>query len=207
MKTEHECIRRVLGAQNSEELLAGYKDWAGGYDNDLIELGYVAPMLTAQALIREVDNASARILDAGCGTGLVGQCLAELGYRELDALDYSREMLTEARNKGVYKSHICADMNQALDIPANTYDAVICVGAFTLGHVRPEAMTELVRITRPGGAISFTVRDEAFQAHDYRSHMLKMEVDGAWEVKELRREDYIIKEESSCRLCTYRVAA
>jgi SAM-dependent methyltransferase len=44
----------------------------------------------------------ARILDAGCGTGLAGQILAARGYRNVEGLDLSAGMLREAGKKARY---------------------------------------------------------------------------------------------------------
>ena len=38
-----------------------------------------------------------RILDVGCGTGLVGVSLSKLGFVQLDGLDFSSETLNEAK--------------------------------------------------------------------------------------------------------------
>lgn len=204
-KAENDCINRALEAKNDEELLAGYRDWAGNYDEDLTELGYVAPLSTTQALVRLMPIRDSLILDAGCGTGLVGELLNKAGYTTVDALDYSQEMLDQAKEKNVYGAMICADMNATLDIPDNTYDAVTCVGAFTYGHVNAGAFNEIIRIIKPGGVFCFTVRDEVFQEHDYRKSMLKLECNGTWELLELRHEDYIVEEETCCKLACYRI--
>jgi len=77
-------------------------------------------------------------------------------------------MLAEARQKRVYQALDCMDMNQPLAIAADAYDAVTCIGTFTSTHVAPEALFELVRVTRPGGAVVFTVRDDYWVADRVR---------------------------------------
>lgn len=77
-----------------------YKEWAGQYENDTVgAFGYVAHIVSAKALDEALDDKDSLILDAGYGTGLVGKELAGIGYGNLDALDYSREMLEEAERK------------------------------------------------------------------------------------------------------------
>ena len=49
-----------------------------------------------------------RILDVGCGTGLVGSELHKIGYRDLDGLDASPEMLKIAAEKNIFKSTFVA---------------------------------------------------------------------------------------------------
>ena len=84
-------------------------------------------------------------------------------------------MLQEAGKKSVYTHLIQQDMNGRLDIPDDTYGATICVGTFTYAHVGPRAFEELVRVTRPGGYICFTIRDGAYQEYGYRNKMLELE--------------------------------
>jgi SAM-dependent methyltransferase len=97
------------------------------------------------------------------------------------------------------------DMNGRLDIADDTYDAAVCVGTFTYAHVGPHAFEELVRVTRPGGTICFTVRDGVYQEQDYRGKMLRMEACAAWELQELRERDYLCNEGVSAKFCTYRI--
>ena len=49
-----------------------------------------------------------RILDVGCGTGLVGSELNRIGYKNLDGLDASPEMLKIAAEKNIFKSTFVA---------------------------------------------------------------------------------------------------
>lgn len=205
MKVKNENIKRVISAKNADEVKAGYREWAAEYDKDLNELGYMAPALAVRMLHELVEDKGARILDAGCGTGLVGELLQAAGYTNTHALDYSQAMLEQAEGKDIYESFTCADMNKTLELPDNSYDAVICVGAFTYGHVTPDAFAEIIRITKPGGIFCFTVREEVFHEQDYRKQTLQLEVDEAWELLELRREDYIKGEDTFCRLLSYRI--
>jgi ubiquinone/menaquinone biosynthesis C-methylase UbiE len=128
-----------------------------------------------------------------------------MGYKNMDALDFSAEMLEEAGKKGVYDELLHVDLSEPLDMKDDSYDAVICVGTFTYGHVEPSALEELIRITRPGGYICFTVREGAYEEHGYRRKMLRLETDGACEMLEMRDEPYLAKEEVGSKVCTFRV--
>jgi predicted TPR repeat methyltransferase len=206
MTTNSEVLKKVYEAENHEELMDAYKDWAADYDADTVDAhGYVAPVVSGQALAGYVPDKQARILDAGCGTGLVAEVLAKMGYDNMDALDYSQEMLDEAEKKGLYTKYIQADLSKPLDFKDNEYDAVVCVGTFTYGHVDADGFNELVRITRPGGHICFTIREGAYEDYGYRERMVELERDNAWELLEMRNEQYFTKEDVSCKLCTYKV--
>ena len=97
MSNRKEIHDRVLNAAGKDELMAAYKEWADKYDTDLIdEMGYVAPVIAGKLLLKYVNDPAVEILDAGCGTGLVGAFLSENGYSNITGLDYSPEMLSQA---------------------------------------------------------------------------------------------------------------
>jgi predicted TPR repeat methyltransferase len=193
-------------AKTPDELAEAYRCWAREYDRDTCEgMGYVGPGVAARLLDRYLDSAEAKILDAGCGTGLVGQAMRHMGYRRIEAMDYCRDMLDVAEEKRVYENVFRADMNRELTISDNAYDATICVGTFTYAHVGPDAFDELVRITRPGGYVCFTVRDGAYQEYGYRKRMLELEANNAFELKEMVDTDYLHKEDVTAKYCIYEV--
>ncbi len=205
--SNNETLDKVYTAENHEELMDAYKSWAGDYDSDLLgSFGYVAHIASARALDRAVGSKTdAVILDAGSGTGLVGEELKKLGYTTMDALDYSREMLDESEKKGVYRKHIQADMSKPLELADNSYDAVVCTGTFTYGHVDADAFDELVRVTKPGGVICFTIREGAYKDYGYRSRMVELEHRDAWELLSMYDTDYLKNEGTTCKMCSYRV--
>ena len=193
-------------AETLEELDDAYGKWASLYDRDTLDgMGYVGPQIAASMLDQHLDAKASRVLDAGCGTGLVGMMLNKMGYENVDAMDYSKAMLAEAEKKEVYSKVFQEDMNKELAIADDTYDATICVGTFTYAHVGPHAFDELIRVTRPGGYICFTIRDGAYQEYGYRNKMLEMEACNRWALEELREADYLIKEEVTAKFCTYKV--
>lgn len=206
--SDNETLDRVYTAKNHQELMGAYGKWAKQYENDTVgAFGYVAHIATAKALVDVVDDKNSLILDAGCGTGLVGEQLTRHGFKNLEALDYSAEMLGEAEGKNIYSRHMQADLSKPLDIRDNTYDAIVCTGTFTYGHVTPDGFDELVRITKPGGAICFTVREGAYEDHGYAERLQKLESDGLWKLLDKFDTDYLKEENISCKMCVYRVCA
>ncbi|MBM9603818.1 class I SAM-dependent DNA methyltransferase [Desulfopila inferna] len=206
MVSDNKTLDKVYTAKNHEQLMDAYKDWASDYENDTVgRFGYVAHVASAEALDNVLESHGARILDAGCGTGLVGEELSARGYTTMDALDYSREMLEEARRKNIYQQHIQADLSKQIDIVEDSYDAVVCTGTFTYGHVKANAFDELIRITRPGGIICFTIREGAYEDYGYRQHMIELEQQNQWELLSMENTVYFKKEDVSCKICTYKV--
>ena len=102
MQETEKRIQWVYGSTNNQELEERYDQWAADYDQDLEEhFMWLSPRAAVSVFTKLVPN-PAKVLDAGAGTGLVGELLADLGYRDLVAIDLSQGMLDEARSKNVY---------------------------------------------------------------------------------------------------------
>ena len=77
MQESHKRVQWVYQATNNKELEDRYDQWAVDYDNDLAaEFAWNAPQNATDVFVKHVEK-STRILDAGAGTGLVGECLAK----------------------------------------------------------------------------------------------------------------------------------
>ena len=151
-------IQWIYASESVGQLEERYDQWAADYDADLLnEFGWLAPQQAADAFSRYVPR-SARVLDAGAGTGLVGESLKRLGYSNIEALDLSTGMLEEARKKNAYSAFHQMTLGETLDFPTGAFDATICVGVLTLGHAPASSLYEMARVTRPGGHVVFTLR-------------------------------------------------
>jgi ubiquinone/menaquinone biosynthesis C-methylase UbiE len=199
-------IYDTLHAADLVELEHIYKNWAKKYEDDVINLaGYVGHLITSELLLRYLKNTQAKILDAGCGTGLVGEILNNNEFKNLIGVDFSQEMLNIAMQKNVYQSLELVDLTKKLDYEDNLFDAVICAGTFTCGHVGPEALREMVRIIKQGGYICFTVRKQEWEASPYMQIINDLEESQAWQKLEHITNEYNVKEGVSCQLCLYQV--
>ena len=198
-------IFKTLHVSNLDELGELYKNW-DDYEHDVIQLaGYVGHLVTTEILLRYLDNKKAKILDAGCGTGLVGHILFNKSYKNIVGIDFSQEMLNRALKKNVYQSLGLGDLTQKLDFEDDTFDAVICAGTFTCGHVGPEALNEIIRITKSGGYISFTVRKQEWEASPYEKIIRDLENFGLWIQIERHTSEYNTQEGINCQLCLFQV--
>ena len=199
-------IYDTLHAADLVELEHIYKNWAKKYEDDVINLaGYVGHLITSELLLSYLSNTQTKILDAGCGTGLVGEILNKNSFQNLIGVDFSQEMLNIAKQKNVYQSLDLVDLTKKLDYEDNLFDAVICAGTFTCGHVGPEALREMVRITKQGGYICFTVRKQEWEASPYMQIIKDLEDSQAWQKLEHITKEYNLKEGVSCQLCLYQV--
>ncbi|KAH7230483.1 S-adenosyl-L-methionine-dependent methyltransferase [Fusarium redolens] len=183
-------LERSLKASNLSETLSTYDEWATTYNQDVEKEEYVAPQIASQDLITYLGPQvyEAKILDAGCGTGLVGEALTKLGATNIHGIDLSPGMLEVAERTGVYTSLNVANLAERLDIPSLSYDAVICVGTMTEGHVGPEAFDEFVRVTKVGGVIVSTIRESVWQAKGYEDKVNGLADEGRVKIVGRKRE-------------------
>jgi SAM-dependent methyltransferase len=171
---------RVYAAKTVEETEAAYQGWAATYEADLYKAAYRGPAWGAAMLCRHVEPGDSPILEAAVGTGMVGDLLSGFGYENLVGIDLSDDMLAIARHKNLYSDLLRMRLGGALDFPDNHFAASLIVGAFTPGHAPPESMPELVRVTRPGAPIIFTLRVDGGAAEPFIALQNSLEEQGLW---------------------------
>ena len=198
-------IYKTLHVSNLDELKDLYKNW-NDYENDVINLaGYVGHKVTTDTLFKYLKNNQSKILDAGCGTGLVGQILYKNNYKNIVGVDFSQEMIDRALKKNVYQSLSLCDLTKKLEFEDGSFDAIICAGTFTCGHVGPEALNEMVRITKNEGYICFTVRKQEWETAPYEGIIQSLEDSKSWLEVERQTSDYNTQEGINCQLCLFQV--
>ena len=134
--------------------------------------------------------AGRRLLDVGCGTGLVGAYLVSHGYSAIDGLDFSAEMLSQARSKQVYQTLIQGDLNTVLDISDQTYDAGISCGTFTHGHVEADALDEILRVLKPGGYFACTIHREVWQTAGFENKFAELMASGVADLERMNEQAF-----------------
>lgn len=185
-------VKRLTAMAAGESSLQVYDDWAAGYESTMLdEYGYVAPRIAVDVFENLAPNRDVRVLDLGCGTGLVGVELASRDYRHIDGLDISTNMLAEARAKAVYQDLLEGDMTGALNLGGRLYAAAIGVGCFGNGHVGPPHLEEMIRTVEPGGALVFYMNGIPFEHDDYPAHFKALEDRGLWRVETLEQSNYM----------------
>ena len=104
----------------------------------------MAPNKIANLFLKNFQG-SGPVLDIGAGTGLVAENLKGL---DVDGLDISKEMLSIAKSKKVYRNVIEGDLTKRLEIQDEKYNGIVSCGTFTHGLVGPECLNELLRIVK-----------------------------------------------------------
>lgn len=180
MDTEN--LDGVYGARTPEEARAIYDDWSSSYDADNLARGFRLPFVAAGLLAGWIGRGQGPILDAGCGTGLVGETLKLMGYGHVFGCDLSPAMLARARRTGAYSGLQAADMGATLPWPDDHFAAFACIGSFGPGHAPPRTLDHLVRVTRPGGYGVFNLLEATWQAQGFAQVMERLAAEDKWQV-------------------------
>jgi predicted TPR repeat methyltransferase len=197
-------LARNYGEKNSDEVRFTYRDWADTYDSELLdEFGYQAPNAAVETLQKHLPSLDSVILDMGCGTGLVGELLHSLGYRHLDGLDLSPEMLEKAKARGVYRTLGEADLTETLEIE-QIYDAVICVGVFS--HQRSQAF-DLVKLfagLKPNGVLVTTVNGKGWRDIGWETLLEQSKREHGFQIEEISDIPYLTRQDIPGKLLIIR---
>ncbi|XP_033638750.1 uncharacterized protein LOC117299338 [Asterias rubens] len=150
-----------------------YREWIKDdcYEEEMKRLGYVAHIELAQEILKCVTDKTPRILDCASGTGFLGEELQKIGFTNVDALDASQESLNYSKKKEIYQNYICGLLGpKKMEIDSDVYDAVVFTGCFGNIHTKSDCFPELIRITKPGGYIMFTVRRSVLLEDEFCSN-------------------------------------
>jgi predicted TPR repeat methyltransferase len=162
-----------------------YDAWARTYDVDLGDWSYQAPDVVVRTLLDRHPGA-ASVLDVGCGTGLVGRTLRDRGYAgRLEGLDLSQASLEQAEAGGAYDALRRTDLQQRLPVDDGSVDAVVCVGVMTYLPDVEAIWRELARVTRSGGLVVLTQREDLWDARDCPGVLERLGADGTWSVEDV----------------------
>ncbi|MEM7499952.1 MAG: methyltransferase domain-containing protein [Pseudomonadota bacterium] len=201
-------LERVYGATTPEETAAAYNEWAARYDAENLAKGFYLPAVAAGLMARHLPRGEAPILDAACGTGLVGLALQVLGYETIMGVDLSEGMLGVARGRG-YAAAYLHRLGTPLPEPDGRFAGAICSGAFGPGHAPPETLDELVRVTRPGGIVVFNTVSKTMGEQGFTAKIDSLTETGRWQPLEESADfpPFAIAEPSLlARLYAFRVA-
>jgi SAM-dependent methyltransferase len=171
-------LETVYHADSREALAKTYDDWAANYDADMQGIGYIHPAIMAGLVSRYVKSPAAAILDAGVGTGTIGQLLAILGYTNLLGIDMSEGMLAKAAARNIYAGLRKGVLGETLDFKTASIDCIVSTGTFTTGHAPASAFDELTRITKPGGHLIFTVGTIVWEEAGFKTKLDELEKSG-----------------------------
>ena len=175
-------MQSAYAAKDGQEAAELYDSWAEDYERRVSSWGYITPAVAAWFLGRYVAPEDGTVLDAGAGTGLMGLVLAPLGYRDLIGIDVSGDMLEYAREKGVYRELRQMELGGRLDLPSDAFAAVVAAGVFAAGHAPPESFEDLIRVTKRGGYVIFSVRTDVYLEGGFKEKQEALEREERWQL-------------------------
>ena len=153
----------AYSVKTPEDNIKLYKVWASSYDNDFAKKNdYRSPVLISNYYDKYSNKNDVPVLDVGAGTGLIAEVMNKKNTIDIDAIDISPEMLESAKSKNCYNKLIEADLTKNLDIDNNYYGAIVSAGTFTHGHIGPNALDELLRVTKPSGLFVITIHSKVY---------------------------------------------
>ena len=196
----------IYKLKTTEEIMKYYDEWGTNnkYDKDMVEWDYTGPKETVDTFKKYANNKEIKIYDAGCGTGLVGVELIKYGYTNFHGVDLSQKLLDLVPN-GLYRKLSKTDLNKPLNISDNEYGSVLCVGTFTFGHVKPQALDEFIRITKNKGLICFTINEGIYEEYGFDKKINELTKKNLWKKKEFFKSNYISSKDVNAWLGLYEV--
>jgi SAM-dependent methyltransferase len=127
------------------DVRSGYAEWVDTYEQTVQD----AMDIELLERLAEVDWAG-EVADLGCGTGRTGAWLAGRGAIAIDGVDVTPEMLARARERGVYRELVEADVAHT-GLASDAYDLVVTsLVDEHLADLRP-LYAEAARVAKPDG--------------------------------------------------------
>ena len=196
----------IYKLKKTVEVMKYYDEWGinNKYDQDMLDWNYTGPKETSAVFNKYQKNKDLKIYDAGCGTGLVGVELKKYGFSNFYGADLSQKLLDLVPN-GLYKKLKKVDLNQKINEEDNFFEAVMCVGTFTFGHVKPLALDEFIRITKDEGYICFTINEGIYEEYGFDKKIEQLNKDNKWKEIEFFKSNYIASKDVNAWLGLYKV--
>ena len=200
----------ALRGDDPVETLKLYADWAETYDHTMLDgLAYRSPQQIAALAALIEERRDVRVLDVGCGTGLLANSLRAHGFNRVDGLDYSAPMLSVAQREGRIDEAFLRDLNERLGMGVESYDILASTGTFTHGHVGAECLPELLALLVPGGHFVCTVHRDVWDEGGFGAGLQALTDAGVAEVRSRDADRlfagdvepsgwYVVVEKTSC---------
>ena len=140
------------------------------YEQFLVHINFTEPYHLRDAIVNLGLKQDVKILDFGCGTGIVGYLLKDFGYTNIYGLDASEKFIKMINSNGIYKGGEALFLGQTSDgegedgedkFPIkyhNEYDLVTGTGVFLAKHIPSTAFYDAYKALKLNGIFIFTLR-------------------------------------------------
>lgn len=161
--------RKPLRAMSQAYVRNLFDQYAGRFDRELVEtLGYNAPALLRAALDRIAsERRYARVMDLGCGTGLMGEVIRDRAD-ELAGVDLSPNMIESAKRKNIYDRLIVGDLIECLAAETVSFDLIFAADVFVYLPRLDSVFNAAAKKLSASGLVAFTV-----ETHDGEGAILR----------------------------------
>jgi len=153
--TDEELHQKSLNNKLNKTII--YDEWAETYENYVKSIKYIAPKEFCKILIMYNKYIKPKILDFGCGTGLLGLEISNNLECYLDGIDISNKMILKCKQKKCYDN--IYNLNLQTKTLNKKYDIIVSCGVFLEGHVDIDLINKLGEILSNNGLIVFTIRN------------------------------------------------
>ncbi len=196
----------IYKLKKTDEVMKYYDEWGedNKYDQDMVDWNYTGPKETSEVFVKYQKNKDIKIYDAGCGTGLVGVELKKYGFSNFYGADLSQKLL-DLVPEGLYQKLDKVDLNKKINEEDNSFDALMCVGTFTFGHVKPPALDEFIRITKNKGLICFTINEGIHEEYGFDKKIEHLNKENKWKELEFFKSNYIASKDVNAWLGLFEV--
>ncbi|MGK0272283.1 MAG: putative TPR repeat methyltransferase [Cocleimonas sp.] len=148
---------------------AYYSDWAATYDAEIMANGYASPQRCADTLAKVTSNKKLNILDIGCGTGISGKILSDVGFSSIDGCDINPEMLKVAETRKIYKELWLSDPENPFPFENGKFDAITAVGVIGAGAAPLIVFHQAISKLTKGGLFVFSFNDHTLEDLSYEA--------------------------------------
>jgi cyclopropane fatty-acyl-phospholipid synthase-like methyltransferase len=103
-------------------------------------------------------SAGKKVLDVGCGTGMITEYLSDQTNAQITGLDFISEATDQARQRTAAKADrlkfLTGDIND-LQLEANDYDAILSIDSIYFSNDYAGTVRSLITARKPGGQLAF----------------------------------------------------
>lgn len=167
----------LLNNFDNVDRISRYAEFAPQYNDLMVKWDYDLPSQTAE-YVKTYGGSDSQgpVLDVGCGTGLVGKALAEVGYTHISGIDISPDMLNVAQETQSYRTLLQHDLIRfPYPFEDNSFPIITAIGVLSTFDNIESILRECCRMAMPDGCLIFTLRKDPLIQFDYPSQIKKLE--------------------------------